>query len=211
MAMSGTVVSNKIASNYQLVIDWSIYYNVESMTADLSLHPYIRQDPLDSSHNYTYRIYGTYETNYIKYNDEVIFTTTKDQGNGTYNNPFHGFTKIQNPYKEQVRQLWWMYPDGHYANAWVYLAADFTYFSKTLPINNDGYCTFDLSANLDCFGGTMVISRTTINTTPTEVSSKIGYKTGGSWTGNGRIWHKENGTWVKKFLYRKESGSWNKK
>lgn len=211
MAMSGTLMSNKISSNYRLVIDWSIVYDVDNMVGDLSIHPYIMQDPLDTSHNYTYRIYGTESDNYIKFNNEVLFSCRMDQGDGTYGNPFHGFTKIQNPSKEQVRLLYWMYPDGHYANAWVYLAADFTYFNRSVPINDDGYCSFELSGNLYCYGGTMTIAPTTINTTPTEVSSKIPYKTNGSWGNNGRIWHKENGTWVKKFLYRKESGSWNKK
>lgn len=208
MAMSGTLSSNKVDNNYYLNIDWSASYNVDSMTATIYINSYILQSPSTSYPNRTFRIYGTTVNNYININGVTVFEISQDSGSGTQSNPYFGYTHTGSSAANRV---------GYFSNwtsgpAWVYSYANFiSNYVFTVPINDDGYCTFTVAANLYCSGGTMTISSTTISTTPTEVNSKLGYKTGGSWTGNGRIWHKENGTWVKKFLYRKESGSWNKK
>lgn len=45
--------------------------------------------------------------------------------------------------------------------------------------------------------------------TKLDTSSKAYFKNG-SWTDAARIYHKENGTWVKRYLYKKVNGTWKK-
>lgn len=42
-----------------------------------------------------------------------------------------------------------------------------------------------------------------------DTSSKAYYKNG-NWQNTARIYHKENGTWVKRYLYKKVNGTWKK-
>ena len=98
-------------------------------------------------------------------------------------------------------------------NAWVEIHSTLINGQTiTGPINEDtGHVSFNVTINVPtAINGTMSLSRTiTTAGAPADIYSKLNKKDNGSWTDAGRIWHKENGTWVRRNIYRKQSDTPN--
>lgn len=217
MAMSGTVTSSKVLNNYYVEITWSASYNLDTLQATITTSGRIVQSPSTSYPNRAYAIQNDSSVNYISVGGNVMFSAERG-GSGSYSNPYHGYTHVGSGGADRTAQ----YPnwEGH-ANAYAYAYATlFTNRTFTVPINDDGYCSFNISGNLRLYSNStaanynMNIPQTTITTTPTDLYTKLGYKDSNGWNNNARIWYKTSSGWVKKSLYRKEgagASGWVKK
>lgn len=208
--MNGHIYSNKGADNQEyLDIAWSCTYNTSNNTATFYITAII-QRTTSKYPNRAYRIVGDASKNYVKINNNTIFSVSANSGNGTKNNPKNAYTNIGCIGAEKV---------SYFSNwlggaSWVYCHANLNKgYSLTVPLDENGYASFTVSAYLSNYlaeGCWQIVEQTVTTSTPADILSKVSYKQNGTWTRAGGVWYKENGVWTKRRLYHKENGQWVK-
>ena len=211
MAMSGSVASAQ--SNYYLyvVFDWSVAYDLTTMKATWTISATIKRTSVSGvSNNYATSIEGTTANNYIKFNNTTVWSKAAGYyGSGT-SHPYV-YTGDKSLCAETTYGPYTGTLSGKYPYGYAHLLKNYKF---TTNIDSNGNTSLTIANVFKMNGNTLsALGTRTITPTQADVASKIGNKDNGSWTTNGRIWHKENGTWIKRRLYRKQSdtsGDWIK-
>lgn len=215
MDASGTIKSTFLNagdnSGEQLVVDWYATYNVSNMTTAVTISAYIVQTT-NAHPNRAYAISGYADTNYIRFNGSNVYTASEG-GTGSKSNPYRAYTNIGAYSHDDTSYIRNWSAGAGYVHTYATLIGSATYI---IPLNEDGYSTFTITSRLTtAVNGYMSISESagTVTTPSIELYTKVPYKTNGSWDGsNGYIWYKDsNSGWIRKYLYRKENGSWQRK
>lgn len=200
MATSGSVTSNVNNTMYLTVDWWRKSYDADTQKAIYTVSAYFRNDT-----NICYRVYGGTDSNYVSVAGRTLFTYSNG-GAGTRSDPRHAYGPITA--YDADRTAW--YANWTEGSMYVYAVAHlFSNVDVEVNINDNGASNFTINAVLSSSVGTFVIG-TTIVPDVIDVFSKTPYKDG-SWTNNGRIWHKESGVWKKRKLFKRENSSWVKK
>ena len=207
MAMSGTVTSDSSKRLYA-IFDWYVTYNLDRKKATFTVNAYLLRGTDGSfSNNFVAKVQSG--TNRITFNGTEVWFGSPG-GTGSQSNPVKCYTSIYSMCADKTSPV--KYTSGEVANCYCWGYAHFlSNYTFETDIDDDGNTSLTIDAQFASGYSSLAGMTATIVPTQAEMFSKIGNKSGGSWNSNARIWYKSNGVWTKKFLYRKESGSWNKK
>lgn len=216
MAMSGSVSSSALNqggnNSERLVIDWSATYDIPNLRALVTISARI-QKYVNRYPTRTYRVSGGTSDNYISVNGSHVFETHSYGTGYTKSNPINTYTNSDNISDEVLTVTNWYEREG--LNTYVrVIGVPISSYSFYVSLNDEGVASFTLAAQLTTgMNGTMLLNSTTVTTagTPAQIFSVVYKRVNNDWSNTGRIWHKENGTWIKRYLYRKENGQWVKK
>ena len=211
MAMSGTrPTSAELAqiSHYLYVqYDWSVTFDTSNMKANWVVSATIKQNPTSPwSKNFATKIKG--HPDYIKFNNTTVWSMSEG---GTSYNPY-AYTGDASVCADKVSTV--EYDSGEFKNTkprgYSHLLINKS-FQTDIDIN--GNTSLAVSSQLTGGYPRNILSNNAYTFVPDQADlyTKIPHKTSGGWE-NGYIWYKDpsNG-WIKKYLYRRESGQWVKK
>lgn len=154
-----------------------------------------------------YRVYGN---DYVYVNGTLVYSNYPGRGTGTYSDPKYAYCSIDIPSMSDKIAY---YDLGSLAGNWVYgVAHVFSNHTFEVDISDSGSNSFTISASLVGYGNRYwTIPNTRIYASTADVFSKLYYRDNNTWNDTARIWHRENGVWIKRKLFHKENGSWVKK
>jgi len=203
MAMSGSLSSTQTNYYLYVVFDWSVTYDLSAMKANWTVSATIKRTGVGTvSNNYATSVEGTTANNYIKFNNTTVWSKAAGYYKGSSSHPYV-YTGNKSLCAETTYGPYTGTLSGKYPYGYAHLLKSYKF---TTNIDDDGNTSLTIANTFKMDGNTLSsLGTRTITPTKADVYSKMGKKENGSWTDAGRIWHKENGTWVKRNLYRKQS------
>lgn len=224
---------NSRIDNYLLYthFDWSVTFDTNNMKAIWVISATIQRsyENPSVSINYATTIHGTTSDNYIRFNNDVVWSKAEgNDGSSLYPYVYTAAGSVCADKRSSVKYTIGTLA-GKYPRGWTHLLSGYQYET---PINDDGTVRLEIRGKLKDDGNTTTPSaddplykvlQTGSDGIPTaDIFSKVGKVENftGNWTDNGRIWYRfqsvynDDRDWKKMKLYRKAgagASGWVKK